>query len=167
MEIKQLPTALLIYSLATRGRRISLRPMQMPIICQFAIDFKLMPCQPIVTKISGTNLTLQSVMDTQILWKEIKTLAAQGETIPWLSRINVGTVIGVSAGLSAGYIMMAFRWGALITSGLAATYPVWQWIDPLPILESSKDKSDNEKLFGESEQNAKSQMNESLESLMS
>ena len=129
--------------------------------------FQTYAMPPIVTKISGTNLTLQSVMDTQILWKEIKTLAAQGETIPWLSRINVGTVIGVSAGLSAGYLMMAFRWGALITSGLAATYPVWQWIDPLPILESSKDKSDNEKLFGESEQNSKSQMNESLESLMS
>ena len=129
--------------------------------------FQTYAMQPIVTKISGANLTLQSVMDTQVLWQEIKTLAAQGETLPWLSRINVGTVIGLSAGLSAGYIMMAFRWGALITSGLAATYPAWQWIDPLPILESSKDKSDNQKLFGESEQNAKSQLNESLESLMS
>jgi hypothetical protein len=129
--------------------------------------FQTYAIQPFVTKISGANLTLQSVMDTQLLWKEIKALAAQGETLPWLSKINVGTVIGLSAGLSAGYLMMAFRWGALITSGLAATYPVWQWIDPLPILEASKDKSDNEKLFGESEQNAKSQLNESLESLIS
>ena len=121
--------------------------------------------QPIITKLSDGNLTLQSVLDTQLLWKEIKSLAAQGEMLPWLSKINVGTVIGLSAGLSAGYIMMAFRWGALITSGLATTFPVWQWVDPLPILESSKNKSDDQNLFGETDSNANS--NESLESLIS
>ena len=52
--------------------------------------------------------------------------------------------------------MMAFRSGSLITSGLAATFPVWQWIDPLPILESSKNKSDGQKFPEYTDPNAKS-----------
>jgi len=122
--------------------------------------------QPIVPRLADTGLTLQSVMDTQLLWKEIRDLATQGETLPWLSRINVGTVVGISAGLSAGYAMMAFRWGALITSGLATTFPVWQWIDPLPILESSKGKLAGLKALEENDPNAESQSHESLESMM-
>ena len=123
--------------------------------------------QPIVPKLNNSDYSLQSVIDTQLLLKEMKAVVAQSETLPWLSKINVGTAIGISAGLGAGYIMMAFRWGALITSGLATTFPVWQWIDPLPILESSKNKSDNQKDFGETEQNLDSQGNESLESIVS
>ena len=99
-------------------------------------------------------------METQLLWKEIKTLATQGEMLPWLSKINVGTVIGLSAGLSAGYVMMAFRWGPLITSGLATTFPVWQWIDPLPILESRGNKSGGKNSSNEAGQG------ESLESII-
>ena len=129
--------------------------------------FQAYAIQPIVTKLSDGSLSLQSIMDTQLLWKEIKEIATQGETLPWLSKINVGTVIGLSAGISAGYIMMAFRWGALITSGLAATFPVWQWIDPLPILESSKNKSDGQKFPEDTDPNAKSPSTESLESLIS
>ena len=129
--------------------------------------FQTYAIQPIVTRLSDGNLTLQSVMDTQLLWKEIKEIATQGEMLPWLSKINVGTVIGLSAGISAGYVMMAFRWGALITSGLATTFPVWQWIDPLPILESSKNKSAGQEFLEDTDPNAKSQLNESLESLIS
>ena len=129
--------------------------------------FQTYAMQPIVTRLAGAGLTLQSVMDTQLLWKQIKDLAAQGEMLPWLSKINVGTVIGISAGLSAGYVMMAFRWGALITSGLAATFPVWQWIDPLPILESSKSKLGGLRALEETDPNADSQSPDSLESLMS
>ncbi len=123
--------------------------------------------QPIVPKLNNSDYSLQSVIDMQLLLKEMKAVVAQSETLPWLSKINVGTAIGISAGLGAGYIVMAFRWGALITSGLATTFPLWQWIDPLPILESSKNKSDNQKDFGENEQNLDSQGNESLESIVS
>ena len=57
--------------------------------------FQAYAIQPIVTKLSDGSLSLQSIMDTQLLWKEIKEIATQGETLPWLSKINVGTVIGL------------------------------------------------------------------------
>jgi hypothetical protein len=120
---------------------------------------------PLPSKFASETLSMHSVLDTQILWKQIKAIAAQGESLPWLTKINVGTAIGISAGLSAGYIMMAFRWGALITSGLATTFPVWQWIDPLPILESSHGKSD-EKLLEGANLSENSLPNESLESFI-
>jgi hypothetical protein len=122
--------------------------------------------QPFISKLGNGTLSLQSVMDTQLILKEMKAIVAQGNTLPWLSKINVGTAIGLGAGLSAGYIMMALRWGALLTSGLATTFPVWQWIDPLPILETSKHKSGNQKSSGENGQNANPQLDESLETLM-
>jgi hypothetical protein len=122
--------------------------------------------QPFISKLGTETATLQSVMDTQLIMKEMKAMVAQGNTLPWLSKINVGTAIGLGAGLSAGYIMMALRWGALLTSGLATTFPVWQWVDPLPILETSKHKSNNQNLSGESDQDANSQLDESLETLM-
>ena len=58
--------------------------------------FQAYAIQPIVTKLSDGSLSLQSIMDTQLLWKEIKEIATQGETLPWLSKINVGTVIGLA-----------------------------------------------------------------------
>ncbi len=129
--------------------------------------FQAIAIQPIVPKLNNSDYSLQSVIDMQLLLKEMKAVVAQSETLPWLSKINVGTAIGISAGLGAGYIVMAFRWSALITSGLATTFPLWQWIDPLPILESSKNQSDNQKDFGENEQNLDSQGDESLESIVS
>jgi hypothetical protein len=82
-----------------------------------------------------------------------------------LSKVGVGTVIGIGAGLSAGYVMMAFRWGALITSSLV-TLPVWQWVDPLPILESVAAKSKRQKPGGDNDQDGNSPLDESLETLM-
>jgi ABC-type nitrate/sulfonate/bicarbonate transport system permease component len=120
-----------------------------------------------VPKLSHDALSLETstLAEQQLLWKDIKAMAASSESLPLLSKVGVGTVIGIGAGLSAGYIMMAFRWGALITSSLV-TFPVWQWVDPLPILESVSGKSNRQKFSGENELDANSPLDESLETLM-
>jgi hypothetical protein len=120
-----------------------------------------------VPKLSHDALSMETsaLVDQQLLWKDIKAMAASGDSLPLLSKVGVGTVIGIGAGLSAGYAMMAFRWGALITSSLV-TFPVWQWVDPLPILESVTGKSNRQKLGGENGQDGNSPLDESLETLM-
>jgi hypothetical protein len=121
--------------------------------------------EPIVLKPADDKLVMQPLMlDTQLLWKEINLAAS--DALPWLSKISVGTAIGLGAGLSAGYMMMAFRFGAMLTSSLA-TFPMWQWIDPLPILETLGGKPGKFNLPGESELDANAPLDESLETLIS
>ncbi|MBR9909145.1 MAG: tandem-95 repeat protein, partial [Gammaproteobacteria bacterium] len=50
------------------------------------------------------------------------------------SRDNlVGSAFGVSAGLTAGYVVWLARSGVLLSS-LMSSLPIWRFIDPLPIL---------------------------------
>ncbi len=128
--------------------------------------YQTLALQPIVPKVSDDKLVTQAIVDTQLLWKDIKVLADASDKLPWFSKINVGTAIGLGAGLSAGYLMMAFRFGALLTSSLV-TFPVWQWVDPLPILETSAYKSNKPKHIGENEQDANASLEESIETLVS
>ena len=55
------------------------------------------------------------------------------------SVIIIGSATGMTALLSAGYVLWAVRGGSLLASMLA-TLPVWRWLDPLPILESREDE---------------------------
>jgi hypothetical protein len=107
----------------------------------------------------------QSIFDMQSMWKELKAFVDSGEKVSWMSKVSVGTAIGVGAGLSAGYVMMVFRYGALLTSSLV-TFPVWQWVDPLPILETRGLKGRKQNLQS-NDMDPTSQLEDSLETIVS
>ena len=69
----------------------------------------------------------------------LDTLAQQLDTEKSRSVIIIGSATGMTALLSAGYVLWAVRGGSLLASMLA-TLPVWRWLDPLPILESREDE---------------------------
>lgn len=64
-----------------------------------------------------TRIELQ--LDDQSLWHR------------WM----VGSAVGVTTGLTVGYVLWTVRAGYLVTS-LIAQMPTWRFIDPLPILDS-------------------------------
>jgi len=71
-------------------------------------------------------------------------LAQQLDTEKTRSVIIIGSATGMTALLSAGYVLWALRGGSLLASMLA-TLPVWRWLDPLPILESREDEDEKRK----------------------
>ncbi|MGW8255955.1 MAG: beta strand repeat-containing protein, partial [Thermoguttaceae bacterium] len=124
------------------------------------------PLSSMIPKVNEEKLAVQSsVVEPQVFWQEFKVLADASEHLPWLSKISVGAAIGVGAGLSAGYMMLAFRLGALVTSSLV-TFPVWQWIDPLPVFETGFSPNKGLKFGQEGRQND-GQLDESLETILS
>jgi hypothetical protein len=52
-------------------------------------------------------------------------------------RAIVATSLGVTGGLSIGYVVWLVRGGVLVSSMLSAL-PAWQMIDPLPVLASAR-----------------------------
>lgn len=47
----------------------------------------------------------------------------------------VGSAVGLTTGLTVGYVFWTVRAGYLLT-GLIAQMPAWRFVDPLPILNS-------------------------------
>ncbi len=47
----------------------------------------------------------------------------------------IGSAVGVTTGLTVGYVLWTIRAGYLVTS-LIAQMPTWRFFDPLPILDS-------------------------------
>ncbi|HEY4760129.1 MAG TPA: hypothetical protein VIH42_06075, partial [Thermoguttaceae bacterium] len=105
-------------------------------------------------------------LNPQLLWKEFDTMAQQAEDMAWLNNITTETAIGIGAGLSAGYVIWLIRGSALLTSTLASL-PMWQLVNPLPILESWEFKSKKQKRHDEIEEDKKSKKEDSLASLVS
>ncbi len=52
-----------------------------------------------------------------------------------LQRWMIGSAVGVTTGLTVGYVFWTVRAGYLLT-GLIAQVPAWRFVDPLPILGS-------------------------------
>ncbi len=52
-----------------------------------------------------------------------------------LHRITIGSAVGITTGLTVGYVFWTIRAGYLLTS-LIAQMPAWRLVDPLPILNS-------------------------------
>ncbi len=106
-----------------------------------------------------------TAVDQQILLKQIALSAETSNSLSWLNGLSVGATIGVGAGLSAGYMMLAFRFGALLTGSLI-TFPMWQWIDPLPILENAAAGAMKKRKPVTAEERSADAKVESLESLL-
>ena len=79
-------------------------------------------------------LDLWDDYDAAILWQHLDDLSEQIQEDLQLGTIGTITVGGFTATLSVSYVLWTSRAGYLLASFLAST-PVWQQVDPLPILE--------------------------------
>jgi hypothetical protein len=60
-----------------------------------------------------------------------------------VERFLLGSTVGVTTGLSLGYIVWLIRGGVLLSS-LLSSIPAWQLVDPLPVLASMGKRSDED-----------------------
>jgi hypothetical protein len=60
-----------------------------------------------------------------------------------VDRVLLGSAVGVTTGLSLGYIVWLIRGGMLLSS-LLSSIPAWQLVDPLPVLASMHKRSDED-----------------------
>ena len=66
---------------------------------------------------------------------ELVDLSTVLENHSLFQRWMIGSAVGVTTGLTVGYVFWTVRAGYLLT-GLIAQAPAWRFVDPLPILNS-------------------------------
>jgi hypothetical protein len=92
--------------------------------------------------------TSMSRFDTAVMCDEFDELNKLLVDDDILHQWMVGSAVGLTTGLTVGYVFWSVRAGYLLTS-LIAQVPAWRIIDPLPILDSLDESSlatDNESL---------------------
>ncbi|MAE65767.1 MAG: hypothetical protein CMJ18_15975, partial [Phycisphaeraceae bacterium] len=52
-------------------------------------------------------------------------------------RLAVGSIAGFNTLMTVGYTVWALRGGSLLAS-LMTSLPVWQFVDPLPVIEDAR-----------------------------
>jgi hypothetical protein len=80
------------------------------------------------------DLILQGV-DVATLSNDVVELDIVLDDATALHRLMVGSAVGITTGLTVGYVFWTVRAGYLLTS-LVAQMPAWRFVDPLPILNS-------------------------------
>lgn len=78
-------------------------------------------------QVASLNLLAQQFEQAGRSWSASESLA-------------VSTVTGTTVAFSVGYLLWAVRGGSLLTS-LLCTIPVWRLVDPIPILEFARRKT--------------------------
>jgi hypothetical protein len=100
-----------------------------------------------VTEIPAPTLLVDSTAPTgPILPHELTRIEVLLDDQGLWHRWMIGSAVGVTTGLTVGYVLWTIRAGYLLTS-LIAQMPTWRFIDPLPILNSF----DREALAGDGE----------------
>jgi hypothetical protein len=90
---------------------------------------------PARTKETARSLVAaESPLDAAMLWQQCGSIGAQLERQQWSTKITVGAGVALTAGVSAGYVILLFRGGSLLASTLASL-PAWRSMDPLPVIE--------------------------------
>ncbi len=72
---------------------------------------------------------------TATLFGDLEDLDIMLDEEGTLHRLMVGSAVGLTTGLTVGYVFWTVRAGYLLTS-LLAQMPAWRMVDPLPILNS-------------------------------
>jgi hypothetical protein len=116
---------------------------QPPPFPQPPIELPIPDAPTIGNVVPPTHMPVLSVELAQ-LSNGLDHIAQQLDTEKTRSVIIIGSATGMTALLSAGYVLWALRGGSLLASMLA-TLPVWRWLDPLPILESREDEEEKRK----------------------
>ncbi len=113
---------------------------------------------------AGSLHAAESPLDAGMLWQQCGSIDAQLERQQWNTKITVGAGVALTAGLSAGYVILLFRGGSLLASALASL-PAWRSFDPLPVIEYwERDEKRRRKLARQGKQAEPPE--ESLESLV-
>ena len=103
---------------------------------------------------------LQFVVEAGAFWDGLDELEEIVDQAGEMQHLASGAVLGVSSGLTAGYVLWLMRGGYLL-SCLLAQMPAWRFIDPLPVLdyldkdeEYTDDASEQDSLEGMLSENA-------------
>ncbi|MGI9456688.1 MAG: cadherin-like domain-containing protein, partial [Aeoliella sp.] len=90
--------------------------------------------EPAVEFADGSFEDLQFVVEAGAFWDDLDELEDLVDQAGEIQHLAGGAVLGVSSGLTAGYVLWLVRGGYLLSSVLAQM-PAWRFIDPLPILD--------------------------------
>jgi hypothetical protein len=74
-------------------------------------------------------------MTAAVTWDDLDNLDALLDDEGVFHKLVVGSAVGLTTGLTVGYVFWTVRAGYLLT-GLIAQMPAWRVVDPLPILNS-------------------------------
>jgi hypothetical protein len=71
------------------------------------------------------------------LWQAIADAAKEIRSPQESVNVTAGAAALATATLTTGYVIWAIRGGSLL-AGMLAALPMWRWVDPLPVLESTE-----------------------------
>ncbi|MEM9351491.1 MAG: cadherin-like domain-containing protein [Planctomycetota bacterium] len=85
------------------------------------------------------------VLETSPLWDDLNQLDEMVEQSSDFNQLAIGSALGMTSSLTAGYVLWLMRGGYLLSSMLAQM-PAWSFVDPLPVLEflTKQDEDDDE-----------------------
>ena len=75
-------------------------------------------------------------MDPQELWQKLDSFQSELQS-NYALHLAAGTVAVTSLAISAGYVFWSAKGGYLIAS-MISNLPVWQFMDPLPIIDAAQ-----------------------------
>ncbi len=80
-------------------------------------------------------------VDTSLMWGDLDELAEAIKGDSSIHRLAFGSAVGITTGLTVGYVLWTVRAGYVLTT-LIAQVPAWRVVDPLPILDSLDGQSE-------------------------
>ena len=83
---------------------------------------------------------LLTSFDVGLLWNDLANLKDELRSSALRPYLAAGSVVGLTSGLTVGYVFWAIRSGWLVT-GLLAQMPAWRLVDPLVVLDYLDEES--------------------------
>jgi hypothetical protein len=90
-----------------------------------------------------SDVSVASVTSVEGFLRVLQDLRNEVRSDGVVDRVLLGSAVGVTTGLSLGYIVWLIRGGVLLSS-LLSSIPAWQLVDPLPVLASMGKRSDED-----------------------
>ncbi len=82
-------------------------------------------------------------IDTSSMWGDLDELVQVLQEDGGVNRLAIGSAVGITTGLTVGYVLWTVRAGYVLTT-LIAQVPAWRVVDPLPILTSLDGQSEGD-----------------------
>jgi len=98
-------------------------------------DVEYQPLQPLTDPAMVYRDPATTAIDTTSMWGDLDQLDGLLNNEDAMHRLMVGSAVGLTTGLTVGYVLWTIRAGYLLT-GLIAQAPAWRFVDPLPILDN-------------------------------
>ncbi len=98
------------------------------------------PSQPSEIHSNWMNATPTDGLTQPLLWQKISELRQElRSSLTVQSSLTVGTAATTTAGMTVGYVAWVMRSGLLFSS-MMTQLPIWRFMDPLAILESTENE---------------------------